>query len=69
MTVQRLYELLGKQIENGNGHLPIGLVLENFGVEVSAGLFGDVKIGVQDQYDKVWIVGKGGMKMTRNINL
>lgn len=65
MTVTRLRELLEKQEANGNGHMPVGIALDNFGVQITAGLFGDVKIGVEEQYDKVWIYGVGGVKTTQ----
>lgn len=68
MTVQRLRDLLNTEIEKGNGHMPIGLTIGNFGVEVSAGLFTPVKIGVTEKWDTVWIVGQGGMKIETEKN-
>lgn len=68
MTVQRLRDLLNAEIEKGNGHMPVGLTIGNFGVEVSAGLFTPVKIGVTEKWDTVWIVGQGGMKIETEKN-
>lgn len=63
MTVQRLRDLLNKEIEKGNGHMPVGLTINNFGVEISAGLFSQAKIGVTEKWDTVWIVGQGGKEL------
>lgn len=63
MTVEKLAKLLQAEVEKGNGHMPVGLAMSNFGVEISAGLFSPVKIGVTEKWDTVWIVGQGGMKI------
>jgi hypothetical protein len=42
--------------------------MSNFGVEISAGLFSPVKIGVTEKWDTVWIVGQGGMKIETEKN-
>ena len=68
MTVQRLRDLLNQEIEKGNGHMPVGLTMSNFGVEISAGLFSPAKIGVAEKWDTVWIVGQGGMKIETEKN-
>lgn len=68
MTVQRLRDLLDKEIEKGNGHMPIGLTMGDVGIEISAGLFSPVKIGVTEKWDTVWIVGQGGIKIESEKN-
>ena len=58
MTVERLIQLLQDEVDKGNGHMPIGIALDGKGMTMTAGLFAVPKIGVQEQYDTVWIVGK-----------
>ncbi len=65
MTVEKLAKLLQAEVEKGNGHMPVGLTIENFGVNVTAGLFTPVKVGVTEKWDTVWIVGQGGMKIEK----
>lgn len=65
MTVEKLAKLLQAEVDKGNGHMPIDLTIENFGMSVSAGLFTPVKVGVTEKWDTVWIVGQGGMKIEK----
>lgn len=65
MTVEKLAKLLQAEVEKGNGHMPVGLTIENFGMNVSAGLFSPVKVGVTEKWDTVWIVGQGSMKIEK----
>lgn len=65
MTVEKLAKLLQAEVDKGNGHMTVGLTIENFGMSVSAGLFSPVKVGVTEKWDTVWIVGQGGMRIEK----